>query len=71
MTRCLLSTPTYRDGNTTVFEDAIHGTEIINGNPRHDNYNDRALDLARRHPEYYRLAGSDTIRVGTEARAGR
>ena len=28
----------YRDGNTTVFEDAIHGTEIINGNPRHDNY---------------------------------
>lgn len=29
----------YRDGNTTVFEDAIHGTEIINGNPRHDNYN--------------------------------
>ena len=41
----------YRDGNTTVFEDAIHGTEIINGNPRHDNYNDRALELARRHPE--------------------
>ena len=60
----------YRDGNTTVFEDAIHGTEIINGNPRHDNYNDRALDLARRHPEYYRLAGSDTHQSGDEARAG-
>lgn len=60
----------YRDGNTTVFEDAIHGTEIINGNPRHDNYNDRALELARRHPEYYRLAGSDTHQSGDEARAG-
>ena len=60
----------YRDGNTTVFEDAVHGTEIINGNPRHDNYNDRALELARRHPEYYRLAGSDTHQSGDEARAG-
>ena len=60
----------YRDGNTTVFEDAVHGTEIINGNPRHDNYNNRALELARRHPEYYRLAGSDTHEDGDEARAG-
>lgn len=51
-----------------MFEDAIHGTEIINGNPRHDNYNDRALELARRHPEYYRLAGSDTHQSGDEAR---
>ena len=42
----------------------------INGNPRHDNYNDRALELARRHPEYYRLAGSDTHQSGDEARAG-
>jgi len=24
----------YRDGNLTVFEDAVHGSEIINGNPR-------------------------------------
>lgn len=60
----------YRDGNTTVFEDAVHGTEIINGNPRHDNYNDRALELARRHPEYLRLAGSDTHQSGDECRAG-
>ena len=60
----------YRDGNTTVFEGAAPGTEIINGNPRHDNYNDRALELARRHPGYYRLAGSDTHEDGDEARAG-
>lgn len=60
----------YRDGNTVVFEDAVHGTEIINGNPRHDNHNDLALDLARRHPDFFRLAGSDTHQAGDEARAG-
>ena len=36
----------------------------------HDNYNDRALELARRHPEYLRLAGSDTHQSGDECRAG-
>ena len=60
----------YRDRNTVVFEDAVHGTEIINGNPRHDNHNDLALDLARRHPGFFRLAGSDTHQAGDEARAG-
>ena len=60
----------YRDGNTVVFEDAVHGTEIINGNPRHNNHNDLALDLARRHPGFFRLAGSDTHQAGDEARAG-
>ena len=60
----------YRDGNTVVFEDAVHGTEIINGNPRHDNHNDLALELARRHPDFFRLAGSDTHQAGDEARAG-
>ena len=53
-----------------VFEDAVHGSEIINGNPRHDNYNERALEMCRRHPEFYRLAGSDTHRNGDEARGG-
>lgn len=60
----------YRDGNLTVFEDAVHGSEIINGNPRHDNHNDLALELCRRHPDFYRLAGSDTHEDGDEARAG-
>ena len=60
----------YRDGNTTVFEDAVHGTEILNAHPRHENHNDRALELAKRHPEYLRLAGSDTHEDGDECRAG-
>jgi len=51
-----------------VQETAVHGAEIINGNPRHENNNDKALELCRRHPEYYRLAGSDTHRDGDEAR---
>ncbi|MEG1989105.1 MAG: PHP domain-containing protein [Oscillibacter sp.] len=60
----------YRDGGTEVFEDAVHGSEIINGNARHDNYNELALAMCRRHPEFYRLAGSDTHQDGDEARAG-
>lgn len=60
----------YRDGNTTVFENAVHGTEIINANPRHENENGKALKLAEKHPGWYRLAGSDTHQAGDEGRAG-
>ena len=60
----------YRDGNTTVFEDAIHGSEIINGNPRHENGNEKALEMCRRPPEFYRLAGSDIHQAGDEATGG-
>ena len=48
----------FRKGSAPVQETAVHGAEIINGNPRHENNNDLALALCRRHPEYYRLAGS-------------
>ena len=60
----------FRKGSAPVQETAIHGAEIINDNPRHENNNDKALAMCRRHPEYYRLAGSDTHRNGDEARAG-
>ena len=60
----------FREGSAPVQETAIHGAEIINDNPRHENNNDKALEMCRRHPEYYRLAGSDTHRDGDEARAG-
>ena len=60
----------YRDGNSVVFEDSVHGSEIINGNPRHENGNEKALELCRRHSNFYRLAGSDTHQDGDEARAG-
>ena len=54
----------------TFCETAFHGPEITNGTPRHDNHNDLALELCRRHPDFYRLAGSDTHQDGDEARAG-
>ena len=60
----------FREGSAPVQETAIHGAEIINNNPRHVNNNDKALEMCRRHPEYYRLAGSDTHRDGDEAHAG-
>lgn len=60
----------YRDGNQTVFEDAVHGVEMINTNPRHDNHTDLAAELCRRHPEYYIQAGSDMHQVTDRCRAG-
>lgn len=60
----------YRDGNMTVFEQAFHGAEVINGHPHHENRNHLAMELCRRHPEYLRLAGSDTHEPGDVGRAG-
>ena len=60
----------FRDGNEIIFEDSVHGIEMINTNQRHNNYPDRALGLCRRHPEYYRQAGSDTHRAEDRCRAG-
>ena len=60
----------YRDGNKEVFESAVHGSEIINGNPRHENGNELALALCRRHPGFFRLAGTDTHQAGDEGQAG-
>lgn len=56
----------YRDGNLTVFEDAVHGSEIINGNPRHDNHNDLALELCRRHRISTGWPGRTRIRTATK-----
>lgn len=60
----------FRDGNLTVFEDAVHGIELINTNPRHNNWPDRALELYQRHPEYYIQAGSDMHRETDRCLAG-
>ena len=54
----------YRNGNETVFTECIHGAEVLNGNPRHGNNNDKALALCASHPEYYRFGGSDAHRDG-------
>lgn len=60
----------YRDGNLTVFEDAVHGVELINANPRHNNWPNRALALCKRHPEYFIQAGSDMHQIPDRCQAG-
>ena len=49
-----------------IHEGCIHGLEIVNGNPRHANRNDRALQYALDNPDLFRLCGSDTHRIGDE-----
>ena len=53
-----------RDHNDAHFTDAIHGIEVFNGNPRHNNNNKRAQALYAANPHYYTLAGSDTHQPG-------
>ncbi len=60
----------FRDGNETVFTDAVHGIELINTNARHDNFTEKAVSLYRAHPEYYLQAGSDMHRADDRCRAG-
>ncbi|MEL7602683.1 MAG: histidinol phosphatase [Bacillota bacterium] len=59
----------FRDENSTVFFDSVHGLEIINCSPRHDNFNDRALESSTRYPDLLRSCSSDAHRPGDEARA--
>ena len=52
-----------------VFYDCVHGLEVVNGNPRHQNRNELALALAKANPHLYRTVGSDAHRVGVGGRA--
>ena len=54
----------FRNGNEFVFPDCIHGIEIANSNPRHNNHNEKAFELSKAHPELYLLGGSDAHREG-------
>ncbi len=58
----------YRDCDV-VFYDSVHGLEVVNCNPRQKNRNELALQLAKEHPDLYRICGSDAHRPGDEARA--
>lgn len=47
----------------------VHGIEIINGNPRHNSRNDRALAFAELNGSLIRVAGSDAHQYGDEGKA--
>ncbi len=59
----------YRNGCDEVFYDCVHGLEIVNCNPRHDNRNELALKLAKENPNLLRTVGSDAHQKGDEGRA--
>ena len=59
----------YRDGNTNIDINYLHGIELVNTNPRHNNNNDKALSLSKSHPDFLRIYGSDTHRIGDESRS--
>ena len=59
----------YRNGCNEVFYDCVHGIEVVNCNPRHDNRNDLALKLCRENPHLFRTVGSDAHQKGDEGRA--
>ena len=52
----------FRNGGVTVFTEAIHGIELINTNPRHNNHTDKAIELCEANPSFYKLCGSDAHR---------
>ena len=47
----------------------IHGVEVFNSNPRHNNNNQKAMELCSRNPNMYPFYGSDTHRHGDEGQA--
>ena len=57
----------YRN-NDVVFTDSIHGIEVYNLNPRHNNNTEKALELSKTNPELYCFAGSDAHREEDTAR---
>jgi len=52
----------FRNGNKTVFAECIHGIELVNTNPRHNNYTDKGQALCEANPVFYQLCGSDAHR---------
>lgn len=48
----------------------LHGTEVYNGNPRHDNHNDRAFAWASSYPHLLMSSGSDYHQTPDLGRGG-
>ncbi|MCL2165258.1 MAG: PHP domain-containing protein [Oscillospiraceae bacterium] len=49
----------FRYKNKTVHQDCIHGVEVLNSNPNHQSYNEKALELCKCNPYLFRVCGSD------------
>ena len=53
----------FRNGNEDVFIECVHGVEVVNGNPRHDNCNQKALELYFANPNLHPFCGSDAHQI--------
>jgi len=51
-----------------ILAEYLHGVEVFNGNPRHDNRNERAVKLCKENPNMYPFYGSDAHQNGDEGR---
>ncbi len=47
----------YRDGKCVPCLDYVDGFEVFNTNPRHENYNEKTLELARKHGKLITCGG--------------
>ena len=56
----------FRDGNRFIRWDCIHGLEVVNTHPDHENLNEASLEAFRHQSHLYPLCGSDTHRKGQE-----
>ncbi|GMO50231.1 MAG: hypothetical protein Pg6C_13700 [Treponemataceae bacterium] len=59
----------FRDGCHPAPVRFLHGIEVFNGNPRHDNRNARSLALAQKNPQLLQTCASDTHQSGDAGRA--
>ena len=59
---CFIQAHPYREGNEPVPARHLHGLEVYNGNPRHDNGNELAAASARRHGSSKRPPATITAR---------
>lgn len=59
----------YRDAKNTPRPDMVDGFEVINSNPRHNNFDDEMKAMAKEHG-LYMTAGSDAHRYEDVAGAG-
>jgi len=56
----LIQAHPFRGWGKAVSPQIIHGVEIYNTNPRHNNRNEKAQALCEKHPHLLPLCGSDT-----------
>ena len=56
----------YRYSGSPVYPDAVHGMEVLNTHPRHQNHNNLTKRMLKHYPHLLPTCGSDVHRSGDE-----